>query len=48
MTFIGILAGVFILVLILVIHVLGHVLAGRFFGFQIDHFSIFLGQFLFE
>lgn len=48
MTFIGILAGVLILGLIMVIHELGHFLAGRFFGFKIDQFSIFLGPVLFE
>ncbi|HZK42637.1 MAG TPA: RIP metalloprotease RseP, partial [Clostridia bacterium] len=48
MTLIGILAGVLILGLIMVIHELGHFLAGRFFGFKIDQFSIFLGPVLFE
>lgn len=48
MTFIGILAGILILGLIMVIHELGHFLAGRFFGFKIDQFSIFLGPVLFE
>ncbi len=32
----------------MVIHELGHFLAGRFFGFKIDQFSIFLGPVLFE
>ncbi|HPX93809.1 MAG TPA: RIP metalloprotease RseP [Bacillota bacterium] len=48
MTFLGILAGVLILGLIMVIHELGHFLAGRAFGFKIDQFSIFMGPVLFE
>ena len=48
MTLLGILAGVLILGLIMVIHELGHFLAGRAFGFKIDQFSIFMGPVLFE
>ncbi len=48
MTFLGILAGVLILGLIMVIHELGHFLAGRAFGFKIEQFSIFMGPVLFE
>lgn len=48
MTMIGILAGILILGLIMVIHELGHFLAGRAFGFKIDQFSIFMGPVLFE
>lgn len=48
MTILGVLAGVLILGLIMVIHELGHFLAGRFFGFKIDQFSIFMGPVLFE
>jgi regulator of sigma E protease len=42
------LAGVLILGLIMVIHELGHFLAGLAFGFKIDQFSIFMGPVLFE
>lgn len=48
MTVLGILAGVLILGLIMVIHELGHFLAGRAFGFKIDQFSMFMGPVLFE
>lgn len=48
MTVLGILAGVLILGLIMVIHELGHFLAGRAFGFKIEQFSIFMGPVLFE
>lgn len=48
MTFLGILAGVLILGLIMVIHELGHFLAGRALGFKIEQFSIFMGPVLFE
>ena len=48
MTILGILAGVLILGLIMVIHELGHFLAGLLFGFKIDQFSIFMGPVLFE
>lgn len=48
MTILGILAGVLILGLIMVIHELGHYLAGRAFRFKIDQFSIFMGPVLFE
>lgn len=48
MTILGILAGVLILGLIMVIHELGHFLAGLAFGFKIDQFSIFMGPVLFE
>ncbi len=48
MTVLGILAGIFILGLIMVIHELGHFLAGRIFKFKITQFSIFMGPVLFE
>lgn len=48
MTALGILAGILILGLIMLIHELGHFLAGRFFRFKIDQFSIFMGPVLFE
>ncbi len=48
MTALGILSGILILGLIMLIHELGHFLAGRFFRFKIDQFSIFMGPVLFE
>ena len=48
MTVLGILAGILIFGLIIVIHELGHFLAGRFFKFKITQFSIFMGPVLFE
>lgn len=48
MTILGILAGVLILGLIMVIHELGHFLAGRLLKFKITQFSIFMGPVLFE
>ncbi|HHW94036.1 MAG TPA: RIP metalloprotease RseP [Clostridiaceae bacterium] len=48
MTILGILAGILILGLIMVIHELGHYLAGRFFKIKITQFSIFMGPVLFE
>ena len=48
MTVLGILAGVLILGIIMVIHELGHFLAGRLFKFKITQFSIFMGPVLFE
>lgn len=48
MTVLGILAGVLILGLIMVIHELGHFVAGRLFKFKITQFSIFMGSVLFE
>lgn len=47
-TVFGILAGVFILGLIMVLHELGHFLAARALGFKIEQFSIFMGPVLFE
>ncbi len=48
MTVLGILAGILILGLIMVVHELGHFLAGRLFKFKITQFSIFMGPVLFE
>jgi regulator of sigma E protease len=47
-TIFGILAGVLILGIIMVLHELGHFLAGRALGFKIEQFSIFMGPVLFE
>lgn len=48
MTIVGILVGIIILSIIMVVHELGHFLAGRLLGFKIEQFSLFMGPVLFE
>lgn len=43
----GILTGLFLFILLMVLHELGHFLTGLFLGFKIEEFSIFLGPKLF-
>lgn len=46
--FSGILTGVFLFVLLMFLHEMGHFLTGLFLGFKIEEFSIFLGPRLFS
>lgn len=46
--FSGILTGVFLFVLLMFLHEMGHFLTGLFLGFKIEEFSIFLGPVLFS
>ena len=48
MTLVGILTGLLVLSLMMLVHELGHYLAGRALGFKIEEFSIFMGPVLFE